>query len=119
AAARPFEASGAGLSLPRLAMALFTMPLGSPSLAGRSNSTVSTPALVRWAAICAPITPAPSTAARRTSSFSAMLFNSLIQLESALDAGGGEADQLLRGAFAVRDFGRARWPLDHSEIGHR
>jgi hypothetical protein len=30
--------------------------------AGRSNSTTGTLALTQWAAICAPITPAPSTA---------------------------------------------------------
>ena len=46
-------------------MALRAMPLGSPSLAGRSNSTTGTPALAQWAAICAPITPAPSTATLR------------------------------------------------------
>src|SRR6218665_3355352 len=38
------------------------MPFFGPSLAGRSNSTTGTFTLTRWAAICAPITPAPSTA---------------------------------------------------------
>ena len=42
------------------------MPFFGPSLAGRSNSTTGTPTLTRWAAICAPITPAPSTATLRT-----------------------------------------------------
>src|SRR5512133_2550945 len=42
-------------------MAFLTMPLGS-SLPGRSNSTTGTLALAQWAAICAPMTPAPSTA---------------------------------------------------------
>src|SRR6185312_11665883 len=65
ALARFLSASGAGDSLARLAMAFSAMPLFGPSLAGRSNSTVSTPALVRCAAICAPMTPAPSTAALR------------------------------------------------------
>eukprot|EP01032_Pedospumella_encystans_P026470 gene26469-29906_t len=35
--------------------------LGVPSLPGRSNSTTGTLALTQWAAICAPMTPAPST----------------------------------------------------------
>src|SRR5450756_2018422 len=39
-----------------------TMPFFGPSLAGRSNNTTGTLALTQWAAICAPITPAPSTA---------------------------------------------------------
>src|ERR1700740_787294 len=44
-------------------MAFITMPFfGVPSLPGRSNSTTGTLALTQWAAICAPITPAPSTA---------------------------------------------------------
>src|SRR5689334_843870 len=42
------------------------MPFFGPSLAGRSNSTTGTRTLTRWAAICAPITPAPSTATWRT-----------------------------------------------------
>src|SRR6185437_10871106 len=63
--ANALSASGAGDSLARLAIALSAMPLFGPSLAGRSNSTVSTPALVRCAAICAPMTQAPSTAALR------------------------------------------------------
>src|SRR3546814_161708 len=66
AAARDLTASGEGDSLPRLAMARLTMPLRSPSLAGRSNNTVSTLALTRCAAICAPMTPAPRTATLRT-----------------------------------------------------
>src|SRR5450759_801008 len=43
-------------------MARSTMPFFGPSLAGRSNSTTGTLALTQWAAICAPITPAPRTA---------------------------------------------------------
>src|SRR3954467_2476310 len=42
------------------------MPFFGPSLAARSNSTTGTLTLTRWAAICAPITPAPSTATLRT-----------------------------------------------------
>src|SRR5262245_15308496 len=42
------------------------MPFFGPSLAARSNSTTGTFTLTRWAAICAPITPAPSTATLRT-----------------------------------------------------
>src|SRR4051812_47649077 len=38
------------------------MPFFGPSLAGRSNSTTGTLTFTRCAAICAPITPAPSTA---------------------------------------------------------
>src|SRR5690606_5524258 len=59
--ARSAAPNGAGLSLARLAIALFTMPLRSPLLAARSNSTTGTPALAQCAAICAPMTPAPST----------------------------------------------------------
>src|SRR3954471_17627529 len=47
-------------------MALVTIPFFGPSLAGRSNSTTGTLTLTRWAAICAPITPAPRTATLRT-----------------------------------------------------
>ena len=65
-AARSAVASGAGSSFARPSIALLTMPFGSPSFAARSNSTTGTPALTRWAAICAPITPAPRTAALRT-----------------------------------------------------
>src|SRR5262245_40622377 len=42
------------------------MPFFGPSLAGRSNSATGTFTLTRWAAICAPMTPAPSTATLRT-----------------------------------------------------
>src|ERR1700761_7339935 len=65
AAVRFLSASGAGDSFLRLSIAFSAMPLFGPSLAARSNSTVWTPALVRCAAICAPMTPAPSTAALR------------------------------------------------------
>ena len=47
-------------------MPFFTMPSGSPSFAGRSNRITGTLTLTRWAAICAPMTPAPSTATLRT-----------------------------------------------------
>src|SRR5512138_1207767 len=115
-------ASGAGLSLPRLAMALRTMASGSPSFAGRSNSTVSTPALVRCAAICAPMTPAPRTAARRTSNFSDMFVIHLFGKENrrlCLEAGGGKADQFQRCPAAVLDLADARRALDQAEAGHR
>src|SRR5205085_11377980 len=42
------------------------MPFFGPSFAGRSNRITGTFTLTRWAAICAPITPAPSTATLRT-----------------------------------------------------
>jgi hypothetical protein len=64
AVSRP--ASGEGCSFFSPSSALLTMPFFSPSLAGRSKSTVGTRASMRCAAICAPITPAPSTAALRT-----------------------------------------------------
>jgi len=47
------------------ATARLAMPLASPSFAGRSNRITGTSALAQWAAICAPITPAPSTATLR------------------------------------------------------
>ncbi len=62
---RSLVASGAGSSFFSAANALSTMAFGEPSLAGRSNNTTGTSALAQWAAICAPITPAPSTATLR------------------------------------------------------
>src|ERR1700712_1767906 len=61
--ARP---SGAGFNFFRPSTAFVTIPFLGPLLAGRSNSTTGTLTLTRWAAICAPITPAPSTATLRT-----------------------------------------------------
>src|SRR5438093_9775383 len=58
--------SGAGLSFFKPSIARVTMPFLLPSFAGRSNSTTGTFTLTRWAAICAPITPAPRTATLRT-----------------------------------------------------
>jgi hypothetical protein len=52
---------GAGLIFLRLSMALVAMAFLGTSLAGRSKSTTGTLTLTRWAAICAPITPAPRT----------------------------------------------------------
>src|SRR4051812_26448390 len=54
--------SGEGLSFFNPSTAFVTMPFFGPSFAGRSNSTTGTFTLTRWAAICAPMTPAPSTA---------------------------------------------------------
>src|SRR6185369_5709143 len=55
-------------SFARPAIALLAMAdLSLPSFAGRSKRIGFTLALARCAAICAPITPAPSTAAWRTS----------------------------------------------------
>ena len=54
--------SGAGLSFFSPSTALLTMPFFGPSLAGRSNRITGTRTLTRWAAICAPMTPAPRTA---------------------------------------------------------
>src|SRR6185369_8277267 len=61
-AASSLTPSGEGLSFFSPSMARVTMPFFGPSLAGRSNSTTGTFTFTRWAAICAPITPAPSTA---------------------------------------------------------
>ena len=47
-------------------MAFSAMPLLGPSFAGRSKRTTGTRQFTRWAAICAPITPAPRTATLRT-----------------------------------------------------
>jgi hypothetical protein len=58
-------AMGDGSSFFKPSSALLTLPFGSPSLAGNSNNIVSTLALTKCAAICAPITPAPSTATLR------------------------------------------------------
>src|SRR6266568_2914203 len=66
--ARSFAASGEGSSFLRFSIAFSTMPFGSPSLPARSNNSAGTPALARCAAICAPMTPAPRTAALRTRS---------------------------------------------------
>src|SRR5690606_25360828 len=130
ASASDLDASGAGLSLPRLAMALSTMPSAGPSLAAKSNSTVSMPALVRWAAICAPMTPAPRTAARRTS----RELDISINLWSAMTGGSGEGrircmcahtetgfsemDQLPRGLATVLGLADVGRSLDQAEIGH-
>src|SRR5690606_14041423 len=115
-------ARGAGLSLPRLAMAFRTTPSGFPSFAGRSNNTVSTPALVRCAAICAPITPAPSTATLRTSNLLDMLYKSLfINWKCSVtcaDTGFGETDQLACGALTMGGFGNLGGALDQAEVGH-
>src|SRR5689334_2952783 len=135
AAPRSFAASGAGDSLPRLATALATTPFLSPSFAGRSNRIVSTLALTRWAAICAPMTPAPSTATLRIRSCD---IGGLRETESKrmkpvapaprrrageADSGraqsrGGETDQVLGGLVAVRFLRRAGRALDHAEVGH-
>src|SRR5208283_3742021 len=63
---RSFAASGEGSSFFRFSIAFRAMPSGAPSFAARSKSSVGTPALARWAAICAPMTPAPRMAALRT-----------------------------------------------------
>src|SRR5690606_347825 len=62
-AARSGWPSGAGFSFFSPSIAFRTTPFFGPSFAGRSNSTTSTCAFTRCAAICAPITPAPRTAA--------------------------------------------------------
>src|SRR6478735_3124795 len=59
---RSLVADGGGDSFFRFSIARLATPLGSPSLAVRSKSTTGTLAFARCAAICAPITPAPSTA---------------------------------------------------------
>src|SRR5690606_6900390 len=63
--ARSLAAKGAGSSFFMPASALLAMPLASPSFAGRSNRITGTSALAQWAAICAPMTPAPRTATLR------------------------------------------------------
>src|SRR5574337_672767 len=57
---------GLGSSFFSPSIAFVTTPFFGPLPAARSNSTTGTFRLTRCAAICAPITPAPSTAARRT-----------------------------------------------------
>src|SRR5690242_2141183 len=148
AAARFLSASGAGESFFRFSIALSAMPLLGPSFAGRSNSTVSTPALVRCAAICAPITPAPSTAALRMRSADEVVGAAVIgfsirsnskdrtrqkgttnttrspwrsgdSLLGVAQAGGGEADQVGGGLLAVLLLADVVLALDHAEAGHR
>src|SRR5690349_6410852 len=141
---RDFSASGAGDSLVRLASALRTMPFLPPSCAGRSNSSVSTPALARCAAICAPMTPAPSTAALRIRrgvkvidgsgwkvgrepSGALPAWRRAAARRAVADGGNsrcseacrGEAHQMARGLFAVAVFADVVLALDHAEIGHR
>src|SRR5690348_13157764 len=126
-------------------MALTAMPFFGPSLAARSNSTVSTPALVRCAAICAPITPAPSTAALRIRRLSAGM-GSPVRSKSGWkegigswggrneqpESGGqapplpiprpeprrGEANQVLGGALAIVALRLPAPSLDDTEVGH-
>src|SRR5436190_21881789 len=54
--------SGAGFSFFKFSIARSTMPLLGPSFEARSKRTTETLALTQWAAICAPMTPAPRTA---------------------------------------------------------
>src|SRR6185312_13283059 len=131
---RPASASGAGESFCRLAMALSAMPLFGPSLAGRSNSTVSTPAFVSWAAIWAPMTPAPSTAALRMRSVEAgrdavvMCFLRMLRTRSSLagmagkpplaQSGSRKTYQVLGGLLVMRLFADIIGALDHAEAGH-
>src|SRR6185312_14321848 len=138
-AASALSASGAGDSLARLAIALSAMPLLGPSFAGRSNNTVSTPALVRCAAICAPMTPAPSTAALRMRSaeyaegdwrgdvvigFSEntdMKCRARSWLHPDLGVGkpgDGETNKVLDGLFAMHAFADILFALDDAEAGH-
>src|SRR5690348_14432718 len=136
-AARALSASGAGDSLARLAIAFSAMPLFGPSFAGRSNSTVSTPALVRCAAICAPMTPAPSTAALRmrkprVGEDAAVIGFSDGARGGAINGaggagrassrvaqpGGGEADQVLDGLLKMLLFADVALALDHAEARH-
>src|SRR5574337_1517527 len=90
-------ARGEGCSFFKPSSAFLTMPFLSPSLAGRSKSTTGTLALARCAAICAPITPAPRTAAFLT-------FN-LVTLFSCLTG--------CYGKFRLRESRR-----DHLAQGH-
>src|SRR6187402_1572805 len=131
AAARPFSASGAGESLARLAIALRAMPLFGPSFAGRSKSTVSTLAFVRCAAICAPMTPAPSTAALRMRNGVAVIVISIgakdrprsargrgVRNGRVAQASGCETDQVVGGGFAVIALVHVALALDDAEVGH-
>src|SRR5581483_11492552 len=131
-----FSASGAGESLSRLAIAFTATPFFGPSLEARSNNTVSTPALVKCAAICAPITPAPNTAALRMFSFSGIESNPWIK-NGTRETGRGrrerrlpspvsrffqprrrEADQVFGRAFAELAFGLTAAALNHAEVRH-
>src|SRR6185436_3396341 len=61
-------ASGAGSSLRKRSTAVRASALAGPSAGARSNSIAGTRAFTKCAAICAPMTPAPSTATLRTMS---------------------------------------------------
>src|SRR6516164_10037024 len=63
--ASSFTPNGAGESFLSVSIAFSAMAFFGPSFAGKSNSSTGTRALMRCAAICAPITPAPSTATLR------------------------------------------------------
>src|ERR1700748_3185137 len=63
--ASSFTPKGAGDNFFRFSIACSAIPFFGPSFAGRSNISTGTLALIRCAAICAPITPAPSTATLR------------------------------------------------------
>ena len=70
AAVRAGSMTAGGRDLSTRASPAWTMasrPAMSPlsEVAGTSRSTVGTPALVKWAAMAAPMVPAPMTAARR------------------------------------------------------
>src|SRR5690606_24360756 len=92
-------------------MAFLTMPFLSPSFAGRSKRTTGTPALARCAAICAPMTPAPSTAAFLICSLFTRLTPGLRWPSGQIFANGFLVD--------LADAG-ARQRLDETDlVGHR
>src|SRR5258706_2598610 len=106
--------SGAGLSFFRFSIALIAIALGfaaapppappSALRAGRSNRTTGTRALTQCAAICAPITPAPSTATLRTLKFFIQYLPGLFFLNSehARRHGPERARQNCSAASAIR-----------------
>src|SRR5258708_15848348 len=92
-----FSASGAGLSRPRFSMARSTMPLRSGDLsAARSYSSTGTRAVTQGAAICAPITPAPSTATLPIESCFIVFLRPVARLRALSEQLGLELHQVLR-----------------------
>src|SRR6195952_4481853 len=103
--------SGDGLSFFKPSTALVTMPFFGPSLAGRSNRMTGTLTLTRCAAICAPITPAPSTATLRT--LNRLMASPEIEQETLREIGGEQA-LLSASLHAVPGLGAA--PPGHAHV---
>src|SRR5258708_11131667 len=99
-------ASGLGESLARPSSAFFTLAFLSLPSAANSNSSGFTLALARCAAICAPITPAPSAAALR------------MRMRSAFAAAPRESDASPRRAAGARGVRVSDMSGLHSGVGN-